>query len=377
MSTLWSKLSGRLVPVVVVILAGVTSLTVGPRELVRADHQPITDLPFNGAEVATCGWHWICNAPIPPLDRANARGIDLMMQGGELVVAAGNAEVVFGGDSQRDPSYGREVILSHGGNIRSSYSHLETVFWTDPGVELCVGAPVGYVGGTGGPWPDHLHFEGHPVRFTPIWGVSMLNEAVFDFDPHQGDPLVPLNHDPSTSSLWTQHVVDNGSAEFTHQWTWQTSPGGYGDTMAGADFLFSPTAGLPNGGYGNQNIAVWDPVLENPNRSWLVYAFIPDQHATATYVDYEILVWGQAGIISAQVVHIDQSQSNNEFVLLNEGGTPIFVPQDHNISVLLYTWTIDSDCQNGCPTNLGPCGACPQLEVAADAMLFVDSGCMN
>jgi len=55
-------------------------------------------------------------------------------------------------------SYGRYIIVDHGGGRTSLYAHL-SAFWSTVGQSVDQGTPLGLVGSTGGSTGPHLHFE--------------------------------------------------------------------------------------------------------------------------------------------------------------------------------------------------------------------------
>jgi murein DD-endopeptidase MepM/ murein hydrolase activator NlpD len=55
-------------------------------------------------------------------------------------------------------SYGRYVVVDHGGGHTSLYAHL-SAFWATTGEAVDQGTPIGLVGSSGGSTGPHLHFE--------------------------------------------------------------------------------------------------------------------------------------------------------------------------------------------------------------------------
>ncbi|HYO38868.1 MAG TPA: peptidoglycan DD-metalloendopeptidase family protein [Nocardioidaceae bacterium] len=57
-----------------------------------------------------------------------------------------------------DRSYGRYIVVDHGGGHSTLYAHL-SAFWSTPGQAVDQGTPIGLVGTSGGSTGPHLHFE--------------------------------------------------------------------------------------------------------------------------------------------------------------------------------------------------------------------------
>jgi hypothetical protein len=55
-------------------------------------------------------------------------------------------------------SYGRYIVVDHGGGHSTLYAHL-SAFWSTPGQAVDQGTPLGLVGSSGGSTGPHLHFE--------------------------------------------------------------------------------------------------------------------------------------------------------------------------------------------------------------------------
>jgi len=83
------------------------------------------------------------------------RGVDLAAPGGTPVYAARAGTVSEIGE---DPIYGRYVIVSHGGNLKSLYGHLSKIE-TAVNREVKTDTLIGRVGSTGQSTGPHLHFE--------------------------------------------------------------------------------------------------------------------------------------------------------------------------------------------------------------------------
>lgn len=103
-------------------------------------HQP-------GSAWQMCGWH---------------TGVDYPAREGTLVHAASSGTVVHAGWGS-DPggtggAYGNQVIIDHGGQVRSYYAHL-SAFAIKAGDTVTAGQVIGAVGQTGNAFGAHLHFE--------------------------------------------------------------------------------------------------------------------------------------------------------------------------------------------------------------------------
>ena len=96
------------------------------------------------------GWR-IC----PYHGREFHSGIDIAGPAGKAVVAAERGRVILAG---WNGSYGKCVIISHGGGLYSLYGHLQSIT-VHMNQEVFAGAQVGKLGSTGNSTGPHLHFE--------------------------------------------------------------------------------------------------------------------------------------------------------------------------------------------------------------------------
>jgi murein DD-endopeptidase MepM/ murein hydrolase activator NlpD len=85
-------------------------------------------------------------------------GMDIAAPKGSRVEAAAAGRVTFAGASR---GYGRMVVVDHGGDLKTVYAHLATVF-ASQGQAVRRGDLLGTVGMTGNTTGPHLHYE---VRF--------------------------------------------------------------------------------------------------------------------------------------------------------------------------------------------------------------------
>jgi murein DD-endopeptidase MepM/ murein hydrolase activator NlpD len=82
-------------------------------------------------------------------------GIDVAASYKARIVAANGGTVVYTG---WEDSYGRKVIIDHGGKIATLYAHTSAVVVT-VGEKVESGQLIAYVGSTGASTGNHLHFE--------------------------------------------------------------------------------------------------------------------------------------------------------------------------------------------------------------------------
>ena len=83
------------------------------------------------------------------------RGIDFGAGYGAPIVAAADGEVTLSGWAG---GYGRQVRISHGGGMTTSYSHMSRLV-AEPGSFVRQGQLIGYVGSSGLSTGPHLHYE--------------------------------------------------------------------------------------------------------------------------------------------------------------------------------------------------------------------------
>ena len=83
------------------------------------------------------------------------RGLDFSAPAGTPVQAAAAGVISFIGPAD---TYGKLVVVNHGGRMQSRYAHLEGIEVTT-GMAVTVGQRIGRVGSTGRSTGPHLHFE--------------------------------------------------------------------------------------------------------------------------------------------------------------------------------------------------------------------------
>jgi len=102
-----------------------------------------------------------------PRGRASHQGLDLSAARGTPVYVTADGTVTFAG---RSGSYGRLVVVEHGGGWETRYAHLHRIR-IEKGDRVHRGDRVGTVGRSGNASGDHLHYEirhdGVPVDPRP------------------------------------------------------------------------------------------------------------------------------------------------------------------------------------------------------------------
>lgn len=82
-------------------------------------------------------------------------GLDIDGDFGDPVWAAKSGTVTSAG---YNGSYGNDVVIDHGGNVKTRYSHLQTIS-VEAGDTVEIGQQIGTEGSTGNSTGSHLHFE--------------------------------------------------------------------------------------------------------------------------------------------------------------------------------------------------------------------------
>jgi len=105
-----------------------------------------------------------------PRGRSSHQGLDLSAPPGTPVFATADGRVSFAG---RSGSYGRLIVVDHGGGWETRYAHLHRID-VDKGERVRCGDRLGTVGHSGNANGDHLHYEirrnGVPVDPAPTLG---------------------------------------------------------------------------------------------------------------------------------------------------------------------------------------------------------------
>ena len=104
-----------------------------------------------GVITSEFGWRW----------GRRHTGIDIGLNVGSNVKAADGGVVTFAGYSS---SYGRYIIIDHGGNITTLYAHNSSLL-VSKGDKIYQGQLIAYSGNTGYSTGPHLHFE---VRISGV-----------------------------------------------------------------------------------------------------------------------------------------------------------------------------------------------------------------
>lgn len=127
-------------------------------------------LPYPAWESARLAWP--LRGPITSRygrrgSRSHHAGLDIDGRSGDLIRAAASGRVVHAG---RGGSYGRFVIIDHGGGLQTLYAHASRLL-VKRGTRVAAGDPVAEVGRSGNARGTHLHFEvrrnGVPVDPLP------------------------------------------------------------------------------------------------------------------------------------------------------------------------------------------------------------------
>jgi len=90
-----------------------------------------------------------------PRGSSRHEGIDLAAPAGTPVWATADGTVVVAG---KDGSYGKTVLIDHGGGYRTRYAHLKKIE-TKQGKRVERGDTIGRVGKSGNASGAHLHYE--------------------------------------------------------------------------------------------------------------------------------------------------------------------------------------------------------------------------
>ena len=104
-------------------------------------------------------------------------GIDIDGETGDPIAAAASGTVAFAG---MDGSYGRVVVVDHGGGLMTVYAHASKLL-VEEGDEVSPGDEIAEVGRSGNAHGSHLHFEvrknGRPVDPMPYLRIPPVVTA--------------------------------------------------------------------------------------------------------------------------------------------------------------------------------------------------------
>ncbi|BCX14063.1 MAG: hypothetical protein KatS3mg085_595 [Candidatus Dojkabacteria bacterium] len=84
-------------------------------------------------------------------------GVDLAKSTGCIISAVANGYVEYAGWSNYGQGY--NVVIDHGGGIKTHYYHGDGTFWVQAGQRVQQGDPIMYMGTTGNSTGVHLHFS--------------------------------------------------------------------------------------------------------------------------------------------------------------------------------------------------------------------------
>ena len=112
---------------------------------------------------------------------------------GKPVLSSAHGVVYF---SDFAKGWGNTVVINHGNNICTRYAHLKdgSIDDVEVGQMVCQGSQIGEIGGTGGPWPQHLHFQFEHCDAPEI----SINKG---FTDGNGVPICSLNGNASAVKL--------------------------------------------------------------------------------------------------------------------------------------------------------------------------------
>lgn len=200
--------------------------------------EPLFQLPF------PCGQVWSGQTRTdhsPP----NAIDFNRADDFGDTVVAAAGGTVSVVRDLG-DTSYGKYVVIDHGGGWTTYYAHLNS--WSvSVGQSISKGQKVGYVGSTGGSTGPHLHFEerlngvAQKVDFNGVqalyWGTqnytshnTCTSTSGYTGTVNTSGADLNVRSGPSTSYSIVGQVADGQKVTFTCQVKGQSITGTYGTT---------------------------------------------------------------------------------------------------------------------------------------------------
>ncbi len=137
-----------------------TNTTRSPGSATRGISATLHYRPVPGKLTSPFGWR---DVPVKKRKRRKQRrkrrrehkGLDFAGRRGTAIHVAGNGVVVR---AYKSRSYGRIVIVNHGGDLQTRYAHMQRIK-VKSGQRLKAGAIVGTVGSSGRATGPHLHFE--------------------------------------------------------------------------------------------------------------------------------------------------------------------------------------------------------------------------
>jgi len=110
----------------------------------------------------TARWIWPVHGEISQFFSDSHRGIDIVSEQGEVVVAADGGEVIYA--KWESSGLGYLVVVDHGDGYRTYYAHLYG-FYAGVGQVIERGDLVGQLGNTGNSTGPHVHFE---IRYLGV-----------------------------------------------------------------------------------------------------------------------------------------------------------------------------------------------------------------
>lgn len=163
--------------------------------------------------------------------------------------AAGTVSTVA---NRGNESYGKYVVVNHGGGWTTYYAHLNS-FAVTVGARVSAGQKIGTVGSTGGSTGPHLHFEerlNNSVQKVVLNGSQALYWGTRSY----------TSHNACGSSSGAQGRVDTAGAPLTVRSGPSTSSSAVGTVADGATVTIScqTTGTSVTGTFGTSNI--WDRI---------------------------------------------------------------------------------------------------------------------
>lgn len=104
---------------------------------------------------------------------------------GATVVSSNDGVVIYAQTYDTGYSYGRYIIIDHGGGYTTVYGHLNEV-WVSEGQTVARGEAIGSAGNSGYSFGAHLHFEirEYDARQNPL---NYFDERMYTFAPGAND----------------------------------------------------------------------------------------------------------------------------------------------------------------------------------------------